>query len=105
MMRPAIAARPGATGRFLREAQSPAALKHGHVVTIYQVGMHEQTPFLALELLRGETLENCLARHGRLNVDDVLRIGREIALGLAAAHRANGPTRERDGRARRRSVP
>jgi len=86
LMRPAIAATPGATERFLREAQSAAALKHEHVVTIYQVGTCGATPFMALELLHGETLEDCLARNGRLNVREVVRIGREIATGLAAAH-------------------
>ncbi|HET6327086.1 MAG TPA: protein kinase [Planctomycetaceae bacterium] len=86
LMRPAIAAKPGGAERFLREAQSAAALKHEHVVTIHQVGMHGQTPFIALELLRGETLETYLVRQGQLSIHDVIRIGREIALGLGAAH-------------------
>jgi eukaryotic-like serine/threonine-protein kinase len=86
LMRPAIAATPGAKERFLREARSAAALKHPNVMTIHQVGMCGETPFMALELLRGETLENYLTRKGRLSVDEVVRIGREIALGLAAAH-------------------
>jgi eukaryotic-like serine/threonine-protein kinase len=86
LMLPAIASKPGATQRFLREAQSAAALKHGHVVTIYQVGMHGETPFIALELLHGETLEDYLLSGGRMRVRDVIRVGREIAVGLAAAH-------------------
>jgi serine/threonine protein kinase/Leucine-rich repeat (LRR) protein len=86
LMLPAIASKPGATQRFLREAQSAAALKHGHVVTIYQVGMHGETPFIALELLHGETLEDYLLFGGRMRVRDVVRVGREIAAGLAAAH-------------------
>ncbi len=86
LMHPAVAAKPGGLDRFLREAQSAAALKHEHVVTIYQVGMHGQTPFIALELLHGESLEEHLLRNGRPSLDDVIRIGREIALGLRAAH-------------------
>ena len=86
LMLPAIASKPGATERFLREAQSAAALKHEHVVTIYQVGMHGETPFIALELLYGETLEDYLLRHDRISVRQVIRIGREIAMGLGAAH-------------------
>lgn len=85
LIHPAVASKPGGVARFLREAQSAAALKHEHVVTIYQVGMHGTTPFIAMELLQGETLEDRLVR-GPLSVDEVLRIGREIAEGLAAAH-------------------
>jgi serine/threonine protein kinase/Leucine-rich repeat (LRR) protein len=87
LMRPSIAANPGSAERFRREAQSAAALKHEHVVSIHQVGIHGETPFIALELLRGETLENFLIRNGQLSVHDVIRIGLQIAMGLAAAHR------------------
>ncbi len=86
LMRPAIAATPGAKERFLREAQSAAALKHPNVMTIHQVGMCGETPFMALELLHGETLENYVTRTAQLSVHEVVRIGREIAIGLAAAH-------------------
>jgi eukaryotic-like serine/threonine-protein kinase len=86
LMHAAIAATPGAADRFMREAQSAAALKHDGVVTIYQVGKHGETPFIALELLQGETLENYLIRKEPLEIREVVRIGREIASGLAAAH-------------------
>jgi serine/threonine protein kinase/Leucine-rich repeat (LRR) protein len=86
ILHPAIAAKPGSNERFLREAQSAAALKHEHVVTIHQVGSHTETPFLVLELLHGETLEDHLARSCRLSVPEIIRIGREIAEGLEAAH-------------------
>jgi WD40 repeat protein/tRNA A-37 threonylcarbamoyl transferase component Bud32 len=72
--------------RFLREGRAAAAIKHDHVITIYQVGEDGGVPFLAMELLTGESLEDRLARQGRLPVADVLRIGRETALGLSAAH-------------------
>jgi eukaryotic-like serine/threonine-protein kinase len=72
--------------RFLREGRAAAAIKHDHVVTIYHVGEDGGVPFLAMELLKGESLEDRLKRQGRLSVADVLRIGREIALGLSAAH-------------------
>src|SRR5207253_8054864 len=72
--------------RFLREGRAAAAIKHDHVVTIYQVGEDGGVPFLAMELLKGESLEDRLKRQGRLSLADVLRIGREIALGLSAAH-------------------
>ncbi len=85
MLHPAIASIDGAE-RFLREAQSAAALKDEHVVTIYQVGTQGEMPFIAMELLQGETLEERLAREGRLSIREAVRIGREIASGLSAAH-------------------
>ncbi len=85
LMRPAVASKPGSTDRFLREAQSAAALKHEHIVTVYQVGMHRSAPFLAMELLHGESLGDRL-KNGRPGIDEVLRIGREIAAALAVAH-------------------
>jgi serine/threonine protein kinase len=72
--------------RFLREARAMAAIEHDHIVTVYQVGEDCGLPFLAMQLLRGETLENRLEREQKLPIAEVLRIGREIAEGLAAAH-------------------
>ncbi len=86
VVQPKIAADLGTRQRFLREARAAAALKHDHIVTIYQVGQENDVPFLAMEYLKGETLETRLEREGRLPAAEVLRIGREIAEGLAAAH-------------------
>lgn len=72
--------------RFLQEAQAMASLVHDHIVPIYQVGEDRGRPFMAMQLLAGETLESRLNREKRLPVEEVARIGREIALGLAAAH-------------------
>jgi hypothetical protein len=86
VMRPDLAASPRARERFLREARAAAALRCDHVVTVYQVDEARGVPFLAMELLEGETLEARLRREGRLPLAEVLRIGREAAEGLAAAH-------------------
>lgn len=72
--------------RFLQEAKAAASLQHEHVVTIYQVGEDRDVPYLAMQFLRGEPLDKRLRRAGQLPVAEVLRIGREIAAGLAAAH-------------------
>jgi len=72
--------------RFLREARAAAALEHDHVVAIYQVGDDNGVPYLAMPLLRGESLNDRLQAGARLPVAEVLRIGRETAEGLAAAH-------------------
>ena len=86
LMRPRTAATAGAAERFLREARAAAALRHDHIITIYQVGEEAGVPFLAMEFLEGESLDDRLKRESLPPVADVLRIGREIAEGLAAAH-------------------
>jgi serine/threonine protein kinase len=87
VMRPSLAASPEFHRRFLREARLAAALDHEHVVTVYQVGEDRGVPYLAMQLLRGQTLEDRLQRAGgRLPLPEVLRVGREVAEGLAAAH-------------------
>jgi serine/threonine protein kinase len=87
VMKPSLAAQTDFHRRFMREAQLAAAIDHEHIVTIYQVGEDRGIPFLAMKLLQGESLEARLNRSGgRLPLPEVLRIGREIAEGLAAAH-------------------
>ncbi len=87
VMRPEIAALPVARHRFLREAQAAAALEHENVVPIYQVGETPQgMPFIAMQFLTGESLADRLDRDGPLPLAEILRVGREIAQGLAAAH-------------------
>ncbi len=86
VLRPALAATAGARKRFLREARTMAAVAHEHLVDVYDVGEDRGFPFLAMPLLEGESLEERLQREPRLPVSEVLRIGREIAQGLAAAH-------------------
>ena len=74
--------------RFFREARAAAALKHENIVTIYQVGEDQGTPFLAMEHLEGKSLEEWLRPDRRANVAQTFSIGKQIARGLAAAHAA-----------------
>jgi urea transport system substrate-binding protein len=72
--------------RFLREARAAAALHNDHIVTIFQVGEHNGFPFLVMEYLKGEPLDQRLERDGWLPVAEALDIGRQVAEGLKVAH-------------------
>ncbi len=78
---------PSARRRFLREAQAVAQIEHLNVATIYETGETEGgRAFLALAFYEGETLQQKL-ENGPLPLPEALGIAREIARGLAAAHR------------------
>ncbi len=87
VIRPEIADTAGIAQRFIREARATAAIQHDHIVTIHQVGQENGLPFLAMEYLKGMSLADWLDRGHRPSMELVLRIGREIAAGLSAAHR------------------
>ena len=74
--------------RFLREARTAAALEHDHIVAILQVAEDRGAPFIVMPFLKGEPLDARLQREPILPLAEVLRIGREMALGLGAAHAA-----------------
>jgi serine/threonine protein kinase len=85
-MLPTLAASTSARQRFLREARAAAAIENERIVQIYHVGEDRGVPFLVMPLLKGESLESRINPDRRLPIDEVLRIGREIAEALAAAH-------------------
>jgi serine/threonine protein kinase/DNA-directed RNA polymerase subunit RPC12/RpoP len=86
VMRPESAQDEAARQRFLREARALAALKSDHIVTVHQVGEANQLPFLAMEFLQGEPLDDWLKRRGRPTLVEIVRLGIEIGHGLTAAH-------------------
>lgn len=86
VMLPAIAANPQAKARFIREARAQAAVEHDHVIPIHDIVENHDPPFLTMPLLKGMTLASALRANPRPPLTAVVRIGREIAAGLAAAH-------------------
>jgi serine/threonine protein kinase len=83
---PRLAVSPLARARFSREAQAAAAINDPNVVTIHAIGEHEGLPYLVMEYVAGITLAARLKREGMLGVKSILRIGIQVARGLAAAH-------------------
>lgn len=72
--------------RFLREARAAAAVVHEHVVSVFAVVESAGLPFLVMEYVPGRSLQERIDRFGPLGLAEVLRIGRQTAAGLAAAH-------------------
>jgi eukaryotic-like serine/threonine-protein kinase len=82
-----VSATSSARDRFEREARAISSLNHPNICTLFDVGSHDGTEYLVMELIDGESLSNRLAK-GPLPLDAVLRIGAAIAGALAKAHRS-----------------
>ncbi len=72
--------------RFLREAQSAAAVVHDNVVGIHAISEWQGNPYLVMTFVRGQSLQSRLQHRGHLSLREVLRIGLQISAGLEAAH-------------------
>jgi WD40 repeat protein len=86
VLSPLRATSGAARQRFAREARAAAAVVHQHVIAIHQVDEFRGLPYLVMPYLSGPSLQRRIERDGSLSVLEVLRIGRQVALGLAAAH-------------------
>jgi serine/threonine protein kinase len=81
----ALSADKDRLARFEQEAQAAGALNHPNILVIYHIGTHDGTPYIASELLEGESLRERMAGNAlpqRKTVDYALQLTR----GLAAAH-------------------
>ncbi|MFK7822309.1 MAG: serine/threonine-protein kinase [Planctomycetaceae bacterium] len=92
VLAPELAAHGNARHRFLREAQAAAAISHPHVVTIHAVedqseSENRKLPFLVMECIVGQTLQQKIDKQGQLRLTEIVRISQQIAEGLAAAHK------------------
>ena len=86
VLSPRLAATPEVRARFEREARTISQLNHPHICTLYDIGREDETDYLVMELLDGETLAHRLER-GPLPVAEVLDLGTQIAEALDRAHR------------------
>lgn len=88
LMKPTYAAIPGWRVRFEREAKAAAQLRIPNIVQVYDYGVDEDLPYIAMELLDGEGLDARLRREGRLTPTALLPIISQVCKGLHSAHEA-----------------
>ena len=89
MLHRGAAADPGAVARFQAEAEIAARFQHPHIVQLIDYDVtSEGTPYIVMELLRGETLADCFEREGVPSWSETARLVIQIANGLAAVHAA-----------------
>jgi len=74
--------------RFAREARALAALNHPNIVNIYDTGEFDDSPFIVMEYVRGETLAEMIKRRATLSLSQKLKLLAELCAGLAQAHEA-----------------
>jgi len=86
VMNERFAKSPNSRKRIVEEARSMAAVHHDNVATLFEVGQRNGTPFLAMELLQGGTLEQLLQSGRQFSSEEVIAIADQVALGLEAAH-------------------
>jgi serine/threonine protein kinase len=86
VMAPALATSGAARQRFVREARAAAAIVHPNVMPIHSVCTTSRLPYLVMPFLACESLQQRIDRQGSLDVTEILRIGLQVARGLAASH-------------------
>jgi eukaryotic-like serine/threonine-protein kinase len=86
VMLPQFTANKSARERFLREARAAAQINHDNVVPVFEADEREGVPFIAMPFLQGYPLDEYLQKKGNLTAQQIIRVGRETAAGLAAAH-------------------
>jgi serine/threonine-protein kinase len=89
VLNPQVAGVPDVIRRLHSEARHAAAIRSAHIVDVFDVGTaSDGRPFIVMELLDGESLAQRLARTSALSEADTLRIGRQLASALGAAHKS-----------------
>ncbi|MEL6110310.1 MAG: serine/threonine-protein kinase [Planctomycetota bacterium] len=76
----------GALRTLEREARSAATVMHANVISIYHVDRHRDVPYLVMPYLPGQSLQHRLSRDGALSLPEAMRVLRQVASALSAAH-------------------
>ncbi len=87
-LREGFVTRPEVVLRFHREARAAAAIEHDNIIEVLDVGLHGGVPFMVMEMLDGEVLEERLRREGKLPVEQAVRILTQVLSAAGAAHKA-----------------
>ena len=88
VLSPQYAADPGFLARFDREARHAAGLSHPRLVTVFDCGVDETTPFIVMELVAGQTLRQVLDEAGMLPAGEAVRVAAGVCEALEVAHAA-----------------
>jgi len=86
MISPRLVNNGTAKERFLREAKAAGALLHPNVIAIHDISETNKVPWFVMPLVVGPTLQEVVEENGPLPTSDIVRIGKQISSGLAAAH-------------------
>ena len=93
VLRPEYQTQPDVVARFLKEARAAAKIDHPGIVTVFECGTisgsgtaQDGNAYIAMELLRGYSLQQHLEQRGRMPVADAILIARQVAAALAVAH-------------------
>ncbi|HEY2364878.1 MAG TPA: serine/threonine-protein kinase, partial [Polyangiaceae bacterium] len=86
LLHPTAARDPIIMQRFLQEAKAAGRLRHPAIIEVYDMGTESNVPYMVMELLTGESLEERLRREGKLPVETALRFVKACAEGLVVAH-------------------
>jgi eukaryotic-like serine/threonine-protein kinase len=84
--RPQFSADPAFRARFEREARAAASLSHPNIIDVYDVGEDDGTPFIVMELVRGQSLKEIIAADAPFHPDDVAELLEQIGSALDYAH-------------------
>jgi len=87
VMAPELAVSGTARQRFIREARAAAPVAHEHVISIHGVETEGSVPYIVMQFVEGTSLDKRIQTGGALPLKEILRIGLQIAEGLAAAHK------------------
>ncbi len=72
--------------RFSREARSAASINHANVVTIHAIEEQDEIPYLVMEYVEGQTIEQLVRSGHHFDIEEMIRISAQVAAGLAEAH-------------------